>query len=151
VFPAGNIGGLAIGTLGHVGSSGRAMSDRRGLRVLLVEDEAIIAIMLEDMLADLGCEVVGPAANIAEATQLATSEALGGAFLDVNLGGESVYPLADLLAARGIPFVFVSGYGPAGIAAGYSGALVLSKPILDSDIERAVAAMRRQGGAGSGR
>jgi CheY-like chemotaxis protein len=129
------------------------MSSRGDLRILLVEDEAIIAIMLEDMLADLGCEVVGPAASIAEATRMARSEALGGAFLDVNLGGESVYPVADLLAARGIPFVFVSGYGPAGIAARYSGAIVLSKPILDADIARAVAALRRrwQGAAGSGR
>lgn len=127
------------------------MSGGRDLRVLLVEDEAIIAIMLEDMLADLGCEVIGPAASIAEAAQLATSEVLGGAFLDVNLGGESVYPVADLLVARGIPFVFVSGYGPAGIAARYSDAIVLSKPIFDSDIERAVAAMRRQGAAGSER
>jgi CheY-like chemotaxis protein len=145
--------GQAIGTLGHVGNGERAMSERRDLRVLLVEDEAIIAIMLEDMLAELGCEVIGPAASIAEAIQLAGAESLGGAFLDVNLGGESVYPVADLLAARGIPFVFVSGYGPTGIAARYSGAIVLSKPILDADIERAVAALRRhgQGGEGAGR
>jgi len=126
------------------------MSGSDSLRVLLVEDEAIIAIMLEDMLADLGCEVVGPVASLAEAIRLARSEALAGAFLDVNLGGESIYPVADLLAARDVPFVFVSGYGPAGIEARYGDAIILSKPILDADLERAVAALRRRG-AGSER
>jgi CheY-like chemotaxis protein len=126
------------------------VSERRDLRVLLVEDEAIIAIMLEDMLVDLGCEVVGPVASFAEAIQLARSEVLAGAFLDVHLGGESIYPVADLLAARDIPFVFVSGYGRAGIEARYSGAIVLSKPILDADLERAVAALRRQARSGAG-
>jgi CheY-like chemotaxis protein len=121
------------------------MSSPAALRVLLVEDEAIIAIMLEGMLADLGCEVVGPAGNLGEATRLAQSEGLGGAFLDVNLGGQSIYPVADLLAARGIPFVFVSGYGAAGIDARFAGAPVLAKPILDGDIEQAVAAMRARG------
>jgi CheY-like chemotaxis protein len=122
------------------------MSASGSLRILLVEDEAIIAIMLEGMLADLGCEVVGPAGNLGEATRLAQSEGLGGAFLDVNLGGQSIYPVADLLTARGIPFVFVSGYGAAGIEARFSGAPVLSKPILDADIERAVATIRERCG-----
>lgn len=119
------------------------MSAAGALRVLLVEDEAIIAIMLEGMLADLGCEVVGPAGSLAEATRLARSESLGGAFLDVNLGGQSIYPVAELLAARGVPFVFVSGYGAAGIDARFADAPVLAKPILDADLERAVAAMRQ--------
>ena len=119
------------------------MGGTEALRVLLVEDEAIIAIMLEDTLTDLGCEVVGPVAHLADAVRLARSEALAGAFLDVNLAGESIYPVADLLAARGIPFVFVSGYGPAGIEARYAGAPILSKPILDADLKRAVAALRQ--------
>jgi CheY-like chemotaxis protein len=118
------------------------VSARQPLRILLVEDEAIIAIMIEDMLADLGCEVVGPAANVAEAARLARTEQLAGAFLDVNLGGASIYPVADLLSARQIPFVFVSGYGAGGIDPRFVGTPVLSKPILDADLERAVDRMR---------
>src|SRR5262245_60698390 len=126
------------------------MSGSDPLRVLLVEDEAIIAIMLEDLLVDLGCEVVGPVASLAEAMRLARSEALAGALLDVNLGGESIYPVADLLAARDVPFVFVSGYGPAAIEARYGDAIVLSKPILDADLERAVADLRQRARRGAG-
>ena len=118
------------------------MSAGGNLRILLVEDEAIIAIMIEDMLADLGCEVVGPAANVADAASLAQTERLAGAFLDVNLGGASIYPVADLLAERRIPFVFVSGYGPAAIEARFVGTPVLSKPISETDIQRAVDSMR---------
>jgi CheY-like chemotaxis protein len=113
-------------------------------RILLVEDEAIIAIMIEDMLADLGCEVVGPAANVAEAIRLAQTEPLAGAFLDVNIAGTSIYPVADLLSARQIPFVFVSGYGAGGIDPRFVGTPVLSKPILDVDLERALDDMRKQ-------
>jgi CheY-like chemotaxis protein len=114
------------------------------LRILLVEDEAIIAIMIEDLLTDLGCEVVGPAANVAEAIRFAKTEQLAGAFLDVNLGGVSIYPVADLLSARQIPFVFVSGYGAGGIDPRFVGTPVLSKPILDTDLERALDSMRER-------
>lgn len=120
------------------------MSASRPLRILLVEDEAIIAIMIEDMLAGLGCEVVGPVANVAEASRLARTEQLAGAFLDVNLGGTSIYPVADLLSARQIPFVFVSGYGASGIDPRFVGTPVLSKPILDADLERALDRMRER-------
>jgi CheY-like chemotaxis protein len=120
------------------------VSAGRPLRILLVEDEAIIAIMIEDVLADLGCEVVGPAANVPEAIRLAKSEQLAGAFLDVNLGGASIYPVADLLSARRIPFVLVSGYGVGGIDPRLVGTPVLSKPILDADLERALDGMRHR-------
>jgi CheY-like chemotaxis protein len=118
------------------------MSAGGSLRILLVEDEAIIAIMIEDILADLGCEVVGPAASVADAASLVQTEGLAGAFLDVNLGGASIYPVADLLAERQIPFVFVSGYGAAAIEARFVGTPVLSKPVLETDIQRAVDSMR---------
>jgi CheY-like chemotaxis protein len=124
------------------------MSATSPLRILLVEDEAIIAIMIEDMLADLGCEVVGPAASVAEAIRFAQTEQLAGAFLDVNLGGASIYPVADLLSARHIPFVFVSGYGATGIDPRFVGTPVLSKPILDDDLERALEGMRACPGRG---
>ena len=120
-----------------------AVSARRPLRILVVEDEAVIAIMIEDMLVDLGCEVVGPAGSVAEAIRLAESEPLSGAFLDVNLGGASIYPVADLLSARRIPFVFVSGYGAGAIAARFAGTPILSKPILDADFEHALERIRQ--------
>jgi CheY-like chemotaxis protein len=118
------------------------------LRILLVEDEAVIAIMLEDMLADLGCEVVGPVGNVDEAIRLARTERLAGAFLDVNVAGARIYPVADLLSTRLIPFVFVSGYGPGGIDPRFFGTPVLSKPILDFDLERALDGMRERGNPG---
>jgi CheY-like chemotaxis protein len=122
------------------------MSAVARMPVLLVEDEAITALMLEDMLADLGCKVVGPAASLAEAAQLALSEGLAGAFLDIDLGGTSVYPVADLLTAREVPFVFVSGYGETGIEQRYAGTPLLSKPIVDTELERAVERMRQRRG-----
>ena len=89
-----------------------ATVDLRGLNVLVLEDEAVIAMLLEDMLVDLGCKVVGPAAKVAEALQLVRSEQIGAALLDLNLGrGETGYPVADALAARAVPFAFVTGYG----------------------------------------
>jgi CheY-like chemotaxis protein len=129
-------------------ASGSGADSGEAVRILLVEDEAIIAIMVEDLLTDLGYEVVGPASNVAEALRLAQSEELAGAVLDVNVGGTTVYPVADALAARQIPFMFVSGYGPAGIEPRYVDTPVLTKPILDADFERAVRNLRarsRQG------
>ena len=89
-----------------------------GLRVLVVEDEALVAMQLEDMLDELGCVVVDVAGTVSRGVALAADAAvaLDGAILDVNLGGEKVYPVAERLAARGVPFVFCTGYGVAGIA-----------------------------------
>ncbi|WP_233741630.1 response regulator [Agrobacterium vitis] len=101
-----------------------------GLRVLVVEDEALVAMMVEDFLADLGCMVVDVAANVPAALCVANDHdvALDGAVLDVNLGGEKVFPVADALQMRGIPFIFATGYGAAGIDERFSKAQVLSKP-----------------------
>ena len=81
-----------------------------GRWILLVEDEIIVACLLEDMLADLGCAVVGPAASIHQALAMIDTEAIDAAVLDVNLNGQMSYPIADVLAARGVPFVFSTGY-----------------------------------------
>ena len=83
-------------------------SPLRGLRVLIVEDEALIASLLEDFLLDLGCDVVGPAMHMTEAVELAREAAIDGATLDVNIVGEKVYPVADILTERGIPFAGVA-------------------------------------------
>jgi CheY-like chemotaxis protein len=98
-------------------------------RVLVVEDEIFIALFLEDLLRDLGCEVIGPASQVSEALALAAAEEPRAAVLDVNLGRERVYPVADALRQWGIPFVFVTGYGPAGLIDAYSGHPTIAKPI----------------------
>src|SRR5271165_2043073 len=82
-------------------------------RVLLVEDEAMIAMLIEDMLADLGCDVVATAGQLGEAVSLARSGSFDLAFLDLNLRGVPSYPVAQALRERGIPFAFVTGYGTA--------------------------------------
>ena len=103
-------------------------SPLRGLRVLIVEDEALIASLVEDFLLDLGCDVVGPAMHMTDAIQLAREAAIDGATLDVNIVGEKVYPVADILTERGIPFVFMTGYGEARLRKCDSGRPVLQKP-----------------------
>lgn len=84
--------------------------DVAGKRVLVVEDEPFVALGLEDNLRSLGCAVIGPATTLAAAMQAAGHEAMDAAILDVNLGGETVFPAAAVLADRGIPFVFCSGF-----------------------------------------
>lgn len=109
-----------------------------GRRVLVVEDEVAIAMLMEDMLLDLGAEVVGPVARLVEALKVAGSEAVDLAILDVNLGGEPIYPVAEALAARGVPFLFSTGYGSQGISEEFRERPVLQKPFMQADLERAV-------------
>ena len=83
----------------------------QGVKVLVVEDEYLVATLMENMLASAGCVVAGPIPRLAQALDAASSEACVVAVLDVNLAGERVYPVADILAQRNVPFVFVTGYG----------------------------------------
>jgi CheY-like chemotaxis protein len=110
--------------------------DMNGLRVLVVEDEAAISLLLEDMLLDFGCEVVGPAARLGAALELAQGESLDAAILDVNVAGESIYPVVTALVARNVPFVFSTGYGAAGIADLYRNRPVLQKPFAQKDLQQ---------------
>jgi two-component sensor histidine kinase/DNA-binding response OmpR family regulator len=100
-----------------------------GNRILLVEDEALVAMVMRDMLAELGFHVVGPFGRAADAAAAARDEAIDGAVLDINLDGEAVYPVAEALTARGIPFVFVTGYAAETIDARFAHVPVLQKPI----------------------
>ena len=100
-----------------------------GKRVLLVEDEMLVAMMMKDMLTDLGFSVVGPFSRIAEALPAARDNDLEAAVLDINLNGELVYPVAEALVARGVPIVFVTGYGAESIDKRFSQIPVLQKPI----------------------
>ncbi|MGH6956540.1 MAG: response regulator [Caulobacteraceae bacterium] len=101
-----------------------------GLRLLVVEDEALVAMELEDMLGGMGCVVVDVAGTVSRGLALAGDEAvpLDGAILDVNLGGEQVFPVAERLASRGVPFVFCTGYGHLGLAGPFARVPTLAKP-----------------------
>src|ERR1700681_578570 len=105
-----------------------------GRRVLLVEDEMIVAWLLEDMLADLGCAVVGPAASIDQALAMIDAEAIDVAVLDVNLNGQMSYPVADALAARGVPFAFSTGYDKDRLLERYRAFPALQKPFHLSEL-----------------
>jgi CheY-like chemotaxis protein len=115
--------------------------DLKGRRVLVVEDEMMIAMLVEDMLSDLGCAVVGPAHGLASALDLAQATAeLDVALLDVNLSGQPVFPVADALRARNIPIIFCTGYGDAGLRDADRGAPVLQKPYRAKDLADTLAA-----------
>ncbi len=111
-----------------------------GLRLLIVEDEALVAMMLEDMLESLGCVVVQVAGSVTQGLALAGDDTidLDAAVLDVNLGGEKVYPVAEMLTAHGVPFIFSTGYGLAGIAPGFAGVPALAKPFPAQALEAAL-------------
>ncbi len=119
-----------------------SVSALAGRRLLIVEDEALVAMMLEDMLARLGCVVVDVAASVSRGLALAgdASLAIDAAVLDVNLGGEEVYPVAEKLAAGGVPFVFSTGYGLAGIASDFARVPALAKPFTPRALEAALVA-----------
>jgi len=118
-----------------------------GRRILVVEDEMLVAMMVEDLLADLGCHVVGPVATVAAALRLVAEERLDGAVLDVNLGSETAYSVADALKRGGVPFVFVTGYGARGLAAGHHGHPTIQKPFRpDRFGDDLIEGLRRAGG-----
>jgi CheY-like chemotaxis protein len=108
-------------------------------KVLMVEDEMIVAWLLEDMLADLGCAVVGPAVSVNQALAMIDAEAIDAAVLDVNLNGQVSYPIADVLAARGVPFVFSTGYAKDRLLDSYRTFPVMQKPFHQSELENMLA------------
>jgi CheY-like chemotaxis protein len=115
------------------------LADR--LRLLIVEDEMLVAMNIEDMLLDLGHEVAGIASRLEPALALAREAQLDAAILDVNLAGERSFAVADLLSERGIPFLFATGYGLQGIDERYRGRPVLQKPFRTHDLDAALAAL----------
>lgn len=116
------------------------MNTLTGKRILIVEDEPIVAMCLEDMLQGLGCLIVGPAARLSEGLALATDEQVDAAILDVNLGKDRSYPIADLLRARSIPFVFATGYGRTDYAMAPDAGL-LEKPYTVDQVRSVLAAL----------
>ena len=103
-------------------------------RVLVVEDEAMVAMLLEDLLAEMGCTVAAVASRIEAALTAARTLEYDIAILDVNLDGSETYPVADVVAARKLGRVFVTGYGRAGLREGYGHVPVLTKPFREADL-----------------
>jgi CheY-like chemotaxis protein len=116
------------------------LAERR-LRVLVVEDEMLVAMNIEDMLLELGHEVAGLASRLAPALALARDSRFDAAMLDVNLAGEPSFPVADLLAERGIPFLFATGYGRHGIEERFRGRPILQKPFRAAELGAALAGL----------
>ena len=109
-----------------------------GTRILLVEDEGVIVMLVARMLESAGCTVVGVAARVNDALDKVANLVFDVALLDINLAGNVTYPVADALRARGIPFVFATGYGSAALKAELRGAPVLSKPYVLAQLTAAL-------------
>src|ERR1051325_1130751 len=123
-----------------------ASASLQGLRVLVVEDEMMVSMLIEDMLTDLGCTIVGPASRLDEALALANSAELDCAVLDGTLGGQPIFPLADVLREKGAPFAFATGYGDAGLREVDRGSPVLQKPFREGDLARVLGELQARGG-----
>ena len=115
-----------------------------GKRVLVVEDEFFLGLDVEAALRELGCITIGPATTLEEAIETAQRETIEGAVLDINLGGRLVYPLAEELARRGVPFIFTTGYRPTDLPPALHGVPRLDKPVAADQLKAAVRAMLAQ-------
>ena len=112
-----------------------------GRRVLIVEDESLVAMLLETILEDMGCVPVGPAATVDEGLALVADPApIDAALLDVNVAGRQVFPIAEALKARGVPFVFSTGYGEGGLPDEWRGQPTLQKPFTEAAVRDALMA-----------
>ena len=105
---------------------------------LIVEDEPLVAMLVEDAIAELGLTASGPATRVDKALQLIEERVFAGAILDVNLAGEPVYPVATLLRERQIPFLFLTGYGEEAIRSDFDKMLIVRKPFTVEQIQTAI-------------
>jgi CheY-like chemotaxis protein len=119
--------------------------DVSGARVLLVEDEGLVALMIEDMLEELGLKVVASAAHVKKACELATMGSFDVALLDVNLAGEFVFPVARILRDRRIPFLFSTGYGGPALDEEFSTAPAIGKPFSIEQLNEKLRALLTAG------
>jgi CheY-like chemotaxis protein len=109
--------------------------------VLVVEDEALIRMMFEDVLLELGHSIAAQASDLATGLTFAKERDYRLAILDVNLSGRPAFPIADVVRARGKALLFVTGYGSAGLAADYKGAAVLQKPFTEMQLSSAISSV----------
>ena len=121
-----------------VNTGAAAAEDLRGIRVFLVEDESLIMMLLEDIMTDLEIEVVRSALTLKEALDAALTVDAQAAILDINLAGDPIFPVAERLAARGIPLIFASGYGATTLPDAWKNRTTLPKPFSAIQVEAAL-------------
>ncbi len=110
-----------------------------GRRVLVVEDESLVAMLLETILEDMGCTPIGPVSTVDEALSTVAGEAqIDAALLDVNVAGVQVFPVAAALKDRGVPFVFSTGYGEGGLPDEWRGQATIQKPFTEDTVRQAL-------------
>ncbi len=115
------------------------MGSLKGLRILIVEDDALVAMNLQEFVEGLGCTVVGPTGRLSEALPMLDTEEIDGAMLDINLHGEMVYPLAERLAERQIPMLFCSGYAfTSAVPQRFAHYPQIAKPCAEHTVKRAM-------------
>ncbi|HEX8842281.1 MAG TPA: response regulator [Sphingomicrobium sp.] len=117
------------------------MPELEGKRILLVEDSPVVGPFTADLLQDLGCEVVGPAPNMAAARELIEQARFDAAMVDVHIRGERVFPLCEALEARGVPFIFTSGYADWTMPEKWRDRPRLQKPYTIDDVREALAGL----------
>ena len=132
--------------INSLGNSSMPTSERKR-RILVVEDEAMISMLLEDMVLDCGAEIVGPVAKFDDALELAHRAEFEVAVLDLNLNGTLSNPIAEVIRERGIPVIFATGYGADGLLDRFRDCPTLQKPFSQQDFAEAVAAACRQDAA----
>jgi CheY-like chemotaxis protein len=110
----------------------------RKYRALVVEDEALVAMLTEDMLEEIGFEVCGSVDNLSAGLRAAAESVADVAILDVNLHGDYSFSIADVLRRRGVPFIFVSGYAADGLAPGYRDVPIVQKPFTADSLRHAL-------------
>ena len=125
--------------MGWDGAERGVRQHARPRRVLVVEDEVIVGMLLEDMLEDLGCEVAAISTHLEQALHLARTLDIDLAILDVNLRGTQSFPVADVLSVRSVPFLFATGYGAQILKPPYSGTPTLQKPFQLDDLRQILA------------
>ena len=106
----------------------------QGVRVLIIEDDSLVAMSVGDMLSDLGCSVIGSAGSLTQAFEMVDAGGFDFALLDVNLRGQEVFPVAEVLTQQGIPFAFASGYGRAGLPDEFRTRPIVSKPFQMTEL-----------------
>ena len=121
--------------------------DEHAPRILVAEDMLLVAMEVEEVLRDCGCEPVGPVARADQVAAIARTEPLDAAVLDVNLGGSMVFDAANELADRGVPTLFVTGYDERTFPERFRGAPRLAKPFLRHQLEAEVKCLLRRSGA----
>jgi two-component SAPR family response regulator len=114
------------------------------LRVLVVEDEILVAVLLEETLIELGHTVIGPVARVKKALDMIQREEIDIAILDVNINGENTFPIADMLAARDVPFFFSTGYDKKSLREPHRDRPILQKPFQRRDLEKVLAKIFHQ-------